>query len=260
MSGLNLSLQAQTAPALTPLPSSFQAMLNAVAQYVSIQGGGAFNGINFGSQTPAPQNRGLPWFKTDASGNPLGLFSWNGTAWVSIPTGAASGPTSSYPSNPANGALFYDTTLNCLVMFNASQNAWTTASGVPGDVKFVTATTIAAALASNPGWAQYTAANGCVLGASGDATSIAAAHAQGTVVGEENHTLTINELAAHVHAEIYGTYTGAFQNGPQPSGVYPAVTPGTSAVPLANTASTGGGAAHNTLQPTLYLFCLYKVY
>lgn len=260
MSGLNLSLQAQTVPALTPLPSSSQLLVNFIAQYVAILGGNAFNGINFGSQTPSPQNRGLPWFKTDGSGNPIGLYSWNGVAWTTLPTGAASGPTSSYPSNPSAGALFYDTTIGALVLFNASQNAWTTASGVPGDIKEVLTPTLAQALLNNPGWAQEPSSIGCVIAAAGNATGISVAHSQGTITGAETATIAVSQLPSHNHTEIYGTYTGSFQNGPQPSGVFPAVTPGSTSVPVASTNNAGGGQPLSILQPTMYLWRLYKVY
>lgn len=260
MSGLNLTLQAQTCPALTPLPSSAQLLLNFVAQYTSIAGGSAFNGINFGSQTPAPQNRGLPWFKTDSSGNPIGLFAWNGLTWVAIPVITPSGATSSRPSAPVNGQQYYDTTINVLLMWNANNNGWTTVSGSPGDIKEVLTTDLPTALTNNPGWAQEPSTIGCVIGGAGSATGISAAHSAGSIIGEEAHTLSVSELASHNHAEIYGTYNGQHQNGTQPSGVYPAVTPGSTSIPVASTANSGGGAPHNNIQPTAYLFRLYKVY
>lgn len=261
MSGLNLFLQAGTAPSDAQLPSSAQALLDFMAQYMDIGGRGTFNGLNFGPNTPPPQNRSLPWFKTDTSGNPIGLFAWNGTAWVMTPTIVANGPTSSRPSSPANGAEYYDTTIGGLILWNASANNWTTASGIVGDIKEVTALTLMAALAANPGWLQHTASSGCVIGAAdSNPNGPATAHAQGTLIGEEGHTIGVNELPAHTHALPYGTYTGAFQNGTQPAGVFPAITPGGTGIAVVSTAAAGGGQAANVIQPTYFCFRLYKTF
>jgi microcystin-dependent protein len=259
MSGLNLSLAPGTVPANDPLPSSAQALINYVSEYTGIQGGTAFNGINFGPNTPSPQNRGLPWFKTDAYGNPIGLFSWNGSAWVTIPTGVSAGSTANRPASPSNGSTYYDTTIGALILWNGTVGAWTTASGTVGDIKEVITADLPTALTNNPGWVQETTTLGYVIGAaSTSGNGAATAHAQGSLIGEETHTLTVAEIAPHTHAEIYGTYTGQHQNGSQPSGVYPAVTPGSSGIPVASTASAGGGGGHNNIQPTAYLWRLVK--
>lgn len=258
MSGLNLTLTAQTVPANSQLPSSAQAMVNFVAQYVGILGGAAFNGINFGASTPAAQNRGLPWFKTDANGNPLGLFSWNGTTWAAIPTIVPSGPTASYPANPANGYEFYDTTIGALVLYNAAAGAWTTASGTVGDIKFVTAGTLAAALAANPGWVQFAAGVGCVLSGAGSATSISAAHTPGQVLGEEAHVLQVSELASHTHGLSLAKGDANGNNYNIDQGVAGYNTPGAAGSATLTTGASGSGAAHNNIQPTIYQYCLVK--
>lgn len=261
MAGLNLFIQAGTVPFGTQLPASAQALINLVAAYTGIGGANGFNGINFGSQTPAPQNRSLPWFKTDSFGNPIGFFSWNGTAWVTTPSTVASGPTSGRPAGPANGTQYYDTTLGAVLIFNTANNAWTTASGVPGDIKEVTTTTLAQALINNPGWAQHTASSGCVIaGSDVNSNGPASAHSQGSLIGEETHALAVSELAAHTHTSPFAAFTGAFQNGPQASGVYTAITPGTTGIPVSITGTTGGGSGHNNIQPSLYLFRLYKLF
>lgn len=258
MSGLRLFNSAQPVPEGVPLPSSSQDLVNLCAMYLAIRGGGAFNGINYGSNTPAPQNRSLPWFKTDVQGNPVGFYSWNGSAWVPVPTIVANGPTGQRPASPSPGTVFYDTTIGAQIIFNGGANDWTTVGGVVGDVKEVTFTDLPTALANNPGWKQHTDSTGCVIGAAGDAASISAAHTAGTTIGEETHKLVVSELAAHVHVEIYGTFPGAFQNGSQDPGVSPAVTPGSSSVQPASTQSAGGDAAHNNIQPTMYLYRLVK--
>lgn len=261
MSGLNLSIQAGVSPSGTPLPSSAQSLLQFCAQYLRIAGAGAFNGINFGSNTPPPQNQSLPWFKTDVLGNPIGLFSWNGTAWVTTPTIIANGPTSGRPTGASEGSSYYDTTIRTVLIWNAGQGAWTTLAGSIGDVKEVTAATIAAALLANPGWQQHTASNGCVIGGAADvANAPATAHPQGQLIGEEAHAIAVSEMPAHTHTEAYSTYSGAFQNGTQPGGVFPAVTPGALTLPNPSTGSAGGGSPANIIQPTMYLFRLYKAF
>jgi hypothetical protein len=261
MSGLNLSLNPGTVPLNDPLPSSAQALINYVSMYTGIQGGSAFNGINFGATTPAPQNRGLPWFQTDSYGNPIGLFSWNGTTWVTIPTSASAGNTAGRPASPSNGSTYYDNTIGALIIWNGAQGAWTTASGTIGDIKEVITATLATALTNNPGWVQETSSLGCVIGgASTIANGPASAHAQGSLIGEEAHTQAVSELPSHSHPTVWCTYTGQHQNGSQPSGVYPAVTPGSTGDALVPTSNAGGGTAFNVIQPTYFAWRLTKVF
>lgn len=254
---LNLLLQAGTLPSGTPLPGNAQALVNMVAQYLAITGGQGFVSVNFGPNTPTPDNRDKPWFKTDSIGNPVGFFSWNGLAWASIPVTTASGPTSQRPATAAVGVQFYDTTIGALLVYSSS--GWTTATGTVGDVKEVKAVDLATALKNNPGWVQDTDSIGLVVGGAGGATSITAAHPYASVIGEENHTLTVAELAPHTHTLISGNnwapYSGQHQNGTQPPGVYPIVTNQAAAT---STASTGSGTPHNTIQPTIYYWRLVK--
>jgi hypothetical protein len=224
---------------------------------MGIAGASGFNGINFGSATPSPDNQNLPWFKTDAFGNPLGLFSWNGTAWVGISTQTpAYAGSANYPPNPTLGQVIYDTVIGGLVFWNGT--IFTTVDGMVGDIKEVMFPTLSAALVSNPGWIQEPSSIGMVIGAAGGANSPATAHTYGQIVGEEAHTLLTAEIPSHSHTELFGPYTGAFQNGPQPSGVLPAVTPGSTTIPVSSTNNTGGGGAHNNLQPTFYAWRLLK--
>lgn len=249
MAGLQLSLSAGSAPFGTPLPGNAQALLNLVAAYVGIAGGQNFNGINFGSTVPIAANRGLPWFKTDALGNPLGLFSWNGAAWVPTPTVITNGPTGSRPSNPGIGTEYYDTTISCMILWNGAN--WTTTDGSIGDIKEVYAPDITTAMTNNPGWVQDTNSIGLVIGGAGGATGITGAHPYGSIIGEENHVLSINEMPSHTH-QFTGFVTGASANGNTgPGGILSDHNPATDQ-------ATGGGQGHNTIQPTLYLWRLIK--
>ena len=261
MSSLALYLAAGSVPSGTQLPSNAQALVAMVAQYVGIAGASNFNGLNYGNTTPTPANRGLPWFKTDAYGNPLGFYSWNGAAWVAIPTVVASGTTAARPATPSSGQQYWDTTIQTLIIWNSSANNWTTASGSVGDIKEVDTPLLSTALTNNPGWQQHTTSSGCVIaGSDVNTNGPATAHAQGTLIGEEAHTLSVAELASHTHPEAFAAFTGAFQNGPQASGVYTAITPGTTGLPVSNTATTGSSSAHNTIQPTYYTWRLKKMY
>ena len=250
MSGLNLTLQAGTTPYGAQLPGNCQALVNFIAAYVGIAGGGNFNGINYGSTTPAPANRGLPWFKTDTFGNPIGLFSWNGTTWAATPTQLSSGTFANAPSNPAVGSVYYATDIGCTIIYSTS--GWTTLAGTVGDVKEVQATDITTALNSNPGWVQDTGSIGCVVAAAGPATSISSGYGYGTILGEETHTLSINEIPAHTHP-VSANQNNATASGNvgNPSGILADHS-------AAATGSTGGSAAHNNLQPTVYYWRLVK--
>ena len=258
MPGLNLYLTPGTVPTNGALPGTLQALINVVADYMGISGSSAFNGLNFGSSTPSPDNQSLPWFKTDASGNPVGLFSWNGVTWtgISTQTPAYSGNTN-YPVNPTVGQVIYDTVAGGLVFWNGT--IFTTVDGMVGDTKEVQATSLAQALLNNPGWAQDTLSIGRVVAGAGAATGSTVAHSYGATLGEESHTMLLSELVSHTHPEIYGTSTGQYQNGSQATGVYPAITPGSTTTPLAATSATGGGTPFNVCQPTIYYWRLTKV-
>lgn len=111
-----------------------------------------------GNSLPAGTNPPL-WLKTtkdstDANphdfGEIIGWVFWDGAVWHGLGTILLAGPTASRPANPDNLQQFYDTDISTLIWFE--RGAWRTVDGVPGDVKFVTAVTLAAALSQNPGW------------------------------------------------------------------------------------------------------------
>lgn len=227
---LNAELQALTVPSGTEFPGTVQALLDLIAQYEAIVGLESFNGINYGDVEPTPENRDRPWFKTDASGNPIGWYSWNGSAWAPSPVTIENGTTAERPSNPTLGQQYYDTTIRVQLIYTGA--AWVTVSGSPGDVKEVKAATLADALTNNPGWEHDTDSIGkVIIGALADGSDY------DTDVGADAVTIDITNLPGDTIklADGWGPYSGAFQNGPQPAGVYPIVTGlGTSA-----TASTG---------------------
>jgi microcystin-dependent protein len=253
MSGLNLTLQAGNAPFDSQLPGNTQALLNFMAQYTLITGGQNFNGLNYGSATPAPANQGIPWFKTDTFGNPIGFFSWNGLTWAALPNQIASGAFSNAPASPSIGSVYYATDIGCTVIYSAS--GWTTLAGTVGDYKEVNAASTTVALANNPGWAVDTTYYGCVLAAAGPATGITTGRSPGTIVGEEQHTQQITEMPAHTHtlAQGGGGNASATGNAANPSGILGSAQSGA-------TGSTGGGTPFNVMQPTGFVVRLVKMF
>lgn len=76
----------------------------------------------------------------------------------------------------------------------------------------------------------------------------------GAVGGEENHTLTLNEIPAHTHT--YDKQNGVQNiNAPDTAGVTAANDP----ITVTNTSSAGGGLPHNVMQPFIVLNHIIKV-
>lgn len=81
----------------------------------------------------------------------------------------------------------------------------------------------------------------------------------GNTGGSETHTLTTAQMPAHTHDA--GTYNFALQTGTQASNTLPDGASGSSASTFSisgNSGSTGGGGAHNNVQPTIILNYIIK--
>lgn len=221
--GLLLTLSPLTLPEGTQYPGQYQQLLNQLCQYLAIDGGENFAGLNYGSTEPAAENRDLAWWKTDDSGNPLGLYGWDGAAWVPAPLVIPSGATASRPENASVGQPYLDTDIDVMLIWNGA--AWVTMAGSPGDLKFVRAATLAEALAKNPGWSYADDEANRVLVAASDGTG-AGERAYGDTWGEEEHTITIAELPSDAVTlqDGWGVFPGQFQNGPQSPGIQPITT------------------------------------
>lgn len=252
--GLNPSLVALTVPEGTEFPPTVQALLDLIAAYEQIAGLEDFNGINFGPTEPDEDNRDKPWFQTDDSGNPIGWFSWTGSAWTTIPVTAENGGTSDRPSNPLTGQIYFDTDINTMLVYERSQ--WRTLDGVPGDIKEVKASSLDDALTANPGWAEDTASQGMVIAGASDGS----ASGPGDTIGAPEVTISINNLPSDAISlkSGYGPYSGAFQNGPQPAGVFPIVTNsgGTDETGPINPNAQSGLSVY---QPTIHYYRIYKL-
>ena len=87
-------------------------------------------------------------------------------------------------------------------------------------------------------------------GTSADRVTNIQADAMGGADGEENHLLTVEELAAHTHTVAIGI------NGTQTYSQSGATT--TNSGPITSS-STGGGSAHNVLDPYLTVNFIVKI-
>ena len=91
-----------------------------------------------------------------------------------------------------------------------------------------------------------------LVGSGGTGTSTLG-NAVGNTGGEENHLLTTAEIPSHTHPQDPGTatYSGVGAVGP--------ANPGSSALSLGGaTGATGGGGAHNTIQPSAVVMKIIK--
>ncbi len=192
---LSAELQALTLPEGTEFPGTPQELLVLIAQYMAITGLNPFSGINYGDVEPSADERDRPWFKTDGSGNPIGWFGWNGSAWVAIPMIIPSGGTADRPPSAVLGQKFLDTDINVELTFNGA--IWVTSAGSPGDVKEVKAATLADALTKNPGWSQDSDSIGMVIGGASDGSG--GDYDYDSEAGADNVTLSEAQLPAHTH-------------------------------------------------------------
>jgi hypothetical protein len=90
---------------------------------------------------------------------------------------------------------------------------------------------------------------GRVMGGAGAGAGLTA-RALGQYLGEENHTLTIAEMPSHHHSGLFQA-TAASTSGPGPSVAF-------APVPI-NTGDTGGGGAHNIMQPSSFMNVFIKL-
>jgi microcystin-dependent protein len=263
---INPALLPLTLPDGTQFPGTPQKLLTLIARYMQVTGLSSFNGINYGPTTPAEDSRTMPWFRTDGSYNPISWNTWNGSQWTPLALVTPSGTTGERPSSAAIAQQYYDTDINALIIWS-STGAWTTASGSPGDVKYVKAVSSTVALTNNPGWVIDTDGNNMVV-ASADDTH----HLFGTTIGEETHLLVAAEMPKHGHKYSASNWAqSGFTNNNPPTGCMPfggaaenlvVEGPGISETPDTTAGnqigSAGGDTAHNNMQPTIYYWRMVK--
>jgi hypothetical protein len=149
---------------------------------------------------------------------------WIGDAWRPLTN---RGTTAQRPTDPVEYEHYEDTTIGAEIVFYSGE--WHTVSGVPGDIKFVAFTTLADALAANPGWTEigqyYSLASvrgrvfvpahkdpGVSPVAMFDPAVGITARAVNDKYGEEAHILTAAETVNAPHQHLVGRRKDAGSN------------------------------------------------
>ena len=213
----NLTLITLTAPSLPAnyCPASYQKLANDIiggtqATFNSTIGNSFFN---FGPTYPAINNQIFPWL--DQDGN---WWIYNQSLWLRKNPVAAGG---------FDRRIFVGTTTDLLSYDGGDGTATATTTTGP---MWMVDTLFDARF---PVGAGAFAASGAVA-VLGIATST-------SIVGEDQHTLTVPEIPAHTH-NFFPLVTADANNGGA-NGVQDGTTANVA------TSSTGGGAAHNNLPP-----------
>jgi hypothetical protein len=214
----------------------------------------------------------LLWFRLDAALTQMtGIFLFVGGDWQ--PLLRTAGTTADRPTNPASLEQYYDTTISTMLHFERGQ--WRTVDGCRGDLKYVSWATAEEALQYNPGWEIYgtgetesVTSRGRILvqatknPGAGPTTQLTTAggvneRAALEASGEEEHTLTSDEIPAHDHAngsfnrilKADGTGTSdGFDNHPTEPNVQTSST----------LVSVGSDQPHNNLPPVYAVWCIRK--
>jgi len=146
--------------------------------------------------------------------------------------------------SPLTGAVVFDTTLNALSIYSGSawQGAGAALNSWPVGSVFISV------VATNPNtllgggtWISFGAGR-VMVGLDATQTEFDVVEEVG---GAKTHTLTIAEIPSHSHT--YPTNTGAVLGQTVSTGY-----PGS---PVSTSSATGGGGAHNNLQP--YIVCYF---
>ena len=179
-----------------------------------------------GSTTPASGSPPI-WLRTNVVGGVttyVGWYFFDGSVWKPDANIVHSGTTASRPANPIELEQYYDTDIATLIWWE--RGAWRTVSGVPGDIKFVSYPTIAAAIAANPGWQEIGESNVNLRGrtfvsanadGSGGVENRAVgagitSRQAGDLYGEETHVLTSAEHEQHTHIVGHATALNSDNN------------------------------------------------
>lgn len=77
-------LKANTAPPGLQCLTTLQAVLDAVAKYVSVVGPDGLSGIVVSANEPGVDDRDKAWLKLESNGKPIGLFKYQ-DGWILVP-------------------------------------------------------------------------------------------------------------------------------------------------------------------------------
>lgn len=192
----SLVLNPGSVPVDAPFPpASAQALINLVAAHIRVDGGAGIKGVVISTTEPDAADRDKAWVRRDPGNNrAIGIYVYNG-GWLPMPAIVPSGDTE--PAGAKKGELFYNTTTDCLRIFDGSawtsnlwhsgatadrpedaplgyiyfdetigrllrmtSQGWTTVDGCVGEVRMVDVADENAALESNPGWSIFGAMSG----------------------------------------------------------------------------------------------------
>lgn len=208
------------------------------------------------------------WIRITVDNRVSGIFYWFNGSWQPL-FAFGVGTTAERPVNPIDYEKYYDTDIECQIWWERGQ--WRTVHGSVGDVKFVTWDTQAEAILRNPGWELLGTGTTSNVNWRGRALVQAAADKGGTpvfsmstaagitqravedVFGEEEHTLTVDEMPTHSHH--YTTNSSASKDG---DGASAWNQPDSGTSTEFDVDDEGGDDPHNNVQPSLALFCLRK--
>jgi microcystin-dependent protein len=223
---------------------------------------GNFGTFNIRSDTPTPENQDKLWYRVDASCNPLGWYIYSGGAWVrATPIGTPPGMLAPFYLSTFTGVLAED---RAIVSFIDTGDTYPGGGSTTlhTDPFWLLCDGVATAYGTPPDLQGRD-----VIGAgAGSGLTTRAYDATG---GAETHRLITSELAAHQHAVPTGcqpSQTSAtavtfdpFGNEANPYTPQRIATasPAEFSV-LALTKSTGGGGAHNNMQPFRALYWAWR--
>jgi microcystin-dependent protein len=193
---------------------------------------------------PSEKQNGTQWVDTTTS--PYIWKMYDGTDWITI--GNINPTDNTFTPSGSSGATVSDYKQSAV---GSDHDGWLLCDGRSISTTTYSGLFAVIGYAFGGSGATFTLpdARGRVPGVIGTGTSLTP-RALGDSVGEETHTLTIPEMPAHTH-----THTQA--NSVNPGS--PNFIPGTlgSGPTVSQLNSTGGGGAHNNMQPTLFIGNLF---
>lgn len=201
---------------------------------------------NFISSTaPATAQAGTTWL--DNTTNPYQWKMYDGTDWILL--GTLNTTTNSFFS--ASSGYLGDMKFS---MQSANHGGWILCNGQSLDTTVYSGLFAQIGYAFGGSGASFLAPDmrGRVPGAIGTGSGLTA-RTLGQSIGEENHILTVAELAAHSHT--FNPKSDSNTNGTTPATAI-GVSTRSDTVPINNTTfiqSTGSSDGHNTMQPTLFV-------
>lgn len=216
---IQLQLQANTIPPGTCFPPTWQQALSSIAQNVSVSGLNSLTFFWFGPTVPPTDYQGSPWIKTDAQYKFLGIYTFTNGSWQ----------PAAPPILPGTILDFYGDAGSVVAPYYICNG-----QAINGPLS---------------GALTTPNLSGLVTVGAGTNPATGTNFANQSTGGEEKHTPTIAEMAAHTHPPL----EGKFVIDAAGVSVYAGGGFGTVDSP-STTGSTGGGQAFNVLQSYMALW------